>query len=112
MKKLIDRGKRIKTLNEVKPGKNISKNLQSFLEISSVQKEVFASHKLRDHTYQYKNPFSLKEDNLLQRNCQNQLSQPGLSVSHRAIMSGEFDSMKDSQSAKFEQRLRIFVKLS
>ena len=33
-------------------------------------------------------------------------------VSHRARMSGEFDSRKDSQSAKFEQRPQIFVKLS
>ena len=35
-----------KTLSEVKPVENISKNLQSFLEISPVQKEVFPSHKL------------------------------------------------------------------
>ena len=34
MKKVIDRGKRSKTMSEVKPVKNISKNLQSFLEIS------------------------------------------------------------------------------
>ena len=40
MKKVIDRGKRSKTLSEVKPVKNITKNLQSFLEISHVQKEV------------------------------------------------------------------------
>ena len=33
-------------------------------------------------------------------------------VSHRARMSGEFDSRKDSQSTKFEQRPQIFVKLS
>ena len=33
-------------------------------------------------------------------------------VSHRARMSGEFDSRKDSQSTKFEQRPEIFVKLS
>ena len=33
-------GKRSKTLSEVKPVENISKNLQSFLEISPVQKEV------------------------------------------------------------------------
>ena len=48
-----DRGKRSKTLSEVKPVKNISKNLQSFLEISPVQKEVLLSHKLRDHAYEY-----------------------------------------------------------
>ena len=39
-KKVIDRGKRNKTLSEVKPVKNISKNPQSFLEISLMQKEV------------------------------------------------------------------------
>ena len=41
MKKVIDRGKRSKTLSEVKPVKNRSKNLQSFIETSPVQKEVF-----------------------------------------------------------------------
>ena len=40
MKKVIDRGKGSKTLSEVKPVENISKNLQSFLEKSPVQKEV------------------------------------------------------------------------
>ena len=40
MKKVIDWGKKSKTLSEVKPVENISKNLQSFLEISLVQKEV------------------------------------------------------------------------
>ena len=38
--KVIDRGKRSKTLIEVKTVENISKNLQSFLEISPVEKEV------------------------------------------------------------------------
>ena len=33
-------------------------------------------------------------------------------VSHRARISGEFDSRKDSQSTKFERRPQIFVKLS
>ena len=45
-KKVIDRGKRSKTPSEVKPVKNMSKNLQSFLEISPMQKEVLLSHKL------------------------------------------------------------------
>ena len=35
-----DRGKRSKTLSEVKPVENISKNLRSFPGISPVQKEV------------------------------------------------------------------------
>ena len=50
---MIDRGKRSKTLSEVKVGKNICNNLQSFLEISPMQKEVLLSHKLRDHAYEY-----------------------------------------------------------
>ena len=33
-------------------------------------------------------------------------------VSHRARMSGEFDSRKDSHSTKFERRPGTFVKLS
>ena len=51
-KKMIDREKRSKTLNEVKLVENISKNPQSFLEISSVQKEVLLPHKLQDHAYE------------------------------------------------------------
>ena len=51
----------------------------SFLEINGMQKEVLLSNKLQDHAYDYQNPFGLKEDNLSQRNCQNQLSHPGLS---------------------------------
>ena len=52
MKKVIDRGKRSKTLSEVRPVKNISKNQQSFLEISPMEKEVFLLHKLQDHAYE------------------------------------------------------------
>ena len=78
MKKVIVRGKRSKTLCEVKAAKNISKNLQSFIEISPMQKEVLPLHELQDHMYEYQNPFGLKEDNLSRRNCQNQLSHPGL----------------------------------
>ena len=33
-------------------------------------------------------------------------------VSHRARISGEFDSREDTQSTKFERRPRILVKLS
>ena len=76
---MIDRGKRSKTLSEVEPVRNINKNLQSFPEINPVQKEVLLSHKRQGHVYEYQNPFELKEDNLSQRNCQNQLSLPGLS---------------------------------
>ena len=41
-----------KTLSEVKPVVNISKNLESFLEITSIQKEVLPSHKLQYHAYE------------------------------------------------------------
>ena len=63
---MIGRGNRSKALSEVKPVKNISKNPQSFLETSPMQKEVLLLHKLQDH-------------NPSQRNCQNQLSNPSLS---------------------------------
>ena len=46
MKKVINGGKESKTLSEVMPVENIRKNLQSFLEISPVQKEVLPSLKL------------------------------------------------------------------
>ena len=76
---VIDRGKRSKTLSEVNPVENISKNMKVFLEICPVEKEVLFSYKLWDCAYEHKNPFRLKEDNLSQRNVQNQLSHPGLS---------------------------------
>ena len=66
-------------MSEIKPVENLSKNLQSYLEISPKQKEVLPSYKLRDHAYKYHNPFRLKEDNLSQRNCHNQLTHPDLS---------------------------------
>ena len=46
LKKVINRGKRSKTLGEVKVVENINKNLQSLLEISPVQKKVLLSRKL------------------------------------------------------------------
>ena len=52
MNKVIDRGRRSKTLTEVKPVKNICKNPRSFLDISPMQKEVLPSHKLQDHAYE------------------------------------------------------------
>ena len=59
-KKVINRGKKRKTLSKLKPVENLSKNLQNFLEISSMQKEDLPSHKLRDHAYEYYNPLGLK----------------------------------------------------
>ena len=51
MRKVVVRGKRIKTLSELMPVKNI-RNLQSFLEISPVQKEVLPSNKLQGHVHE------------------------------------------------------------
>ena len=39
-------------MNEVKPAKNVSKNMHSFLEISPVQTEVLPSHKLQENAYE------------------------------------------------------------
>ena len=91
---MIDRGERSKTLSEVKPVEKISKNLQSFLEISPVQKEVLYKTKVTSHR---KIARSIESSKFL---------------SHRGRMSGEFDSRKDSQSTKFKQMPQIFVKLS
>ena len=49
---MVNRGKRSKTLSEVKLVKNISRNPDSVLEISSIQKEVLLSHKLQNHAYE------------------------------------------------------------
>ena len=43
---------RSKTLNEVKPVENKSKNLQIFVEISFVQKGTLPSYKLQDREYE------------------------------------------------------------
>ena len=87
-------------MSEVKPVENINKNMQSFLEISPMQKEVFLSHKLQDHAHGYQNPFDLKEANLSQRNCQNQLSHPGLSHTEQecqeSLIQGKIHNQQDS----------------
>ena len=41
-------GRRSKTLNEVKPVENISKNPDNFLDTNPFQKEIPPSHKLED----------------------------------------------------------------
>ena len=50
-RKVINRGKRSKTLSEVNLVENTSKNLQSFPDISALQKEVLLSRKLQDHAH-------------------------------------------------------------
>ena len=49
--------KRSNTLSEVQLVQNISKNIQGFLEMSTVQMRVLPSHKLQDHAYEFQNPF-------------------------------------------------------
>ena len=39
------RGKRSKTMSAIKQAENISRNLQSFLDLNPMQKEVLLSHK-------------------------------------------------------------------
>ena len=46
MKKVVNRRKRSKAPNEVKPFENINKNLQAFLDKHLAQKEVFLSYQL------------------------------------------------------------------
>ena len=62
------------TLSEVKPVENIRKNLQSFLEMSPLQKEVLLSHKLKDHACEYQNPFGLRKSHT-ELECQESLIQ-------------------------------------
>ena len=52
MKNVTDRGKGSKTLSDVKPIENISKNPQSFLEIRPVRKEVPPSQKVQNHAFE------------------------------------------------------------
>ena len=63
---MIDREKRSKTPSEVTPVEDISRNLQSFLEISSTQKEVLPSQTARPCTwviecFQIKGRYTLTE---------------------------------------------------
>ena len=97
MKKVIDRGKRSKTLSEVKLVENISKNPHSVLKISPMQIEVLQSFFPARLCICVIESKSIKSSKF---------------VSHRVRISGQFDSRKDSHSAKVERRPQIFVKLS
>ena len=50
-KEVINRQKRSKKLNYIKPVQNINNNMQSFLQMRPVQKQVLPSHNLQDHAY-------------------------------------------------------------
>ena len=68
-----------------------------------MHKEVLLSHKLQDHAHEYQNPFGLKEDNLSKRNCQNQLSHPGLPHTEQkcqeSLIQGKICSQQNSNEA-------------
>ena len=87
---MINREKRSKTLNKVKPAKNINKNLQSFLEIAA-------------RLCKYQNPFELNEELTTEKLPES--VEPSKFVPHSARMSGEFNSSKDSHSTKFDKNL-------
>ena len=70
-RKLVDRGKKSKTMSEVKLVRNINTNPEDFLDRSLVQK--------KKNMHIAKESFGLKEDNPSQINCQNQFSHPSLS---------------------------------
>ena len=105
-KKVIDRGKRSKTLSEVKPVENIVFQRQVLCK----KKSFFHINCNNMDAYEQQNSFGLKENNLSEKLPKSSLS--SRFVSHRARRSGKFDSRKDLQSTKFKQRPRIFVKLS
>ena len=54
---------------------------------------------------------SIKEDNLSQRNCQNQLSHPGLSHTEQECQESLIQG-KIRNQLNFKRRPQIFVKLS
>ena len=68
-KKVINIGKTSKTLSKVE---NISKNLQSILEISPVQKEVLHLHKLQETMHMTSRILLDQRMITPHRNCQNQ----------------------------------------
>ena len=69
MKKVIDKGKRSKTLSEVKQVENISKNLQNFLEIIPCKRKPFL----------HINCETMHTSTRTLSDYQRQLSHPGLS---------------------------------
>ena len=97
---MINRRKSSKTLNKVKPAKNINKNLQSFLEISAIGSPSFAQ---TARPCKYQNPFQLKEGLLTEKLPES--FESFKFAPHRGRMSGEFNSSKDSHSTKFSKNL-------
>lgn len=78
---MIDTDKRSKTLNEIKPIKNICKSPEKLnvqLNIH-MQKEGLVSHKFRDCGFYIQNAFQSKKVNPLQTNYYSQLNLPNLS---------------------------------
>ena len=65
-----------------------------------MQKEVLTSHKLQDHTRVTKS-FQIKGGQPLTEKLPESTESPRF-IPHRAKMSGELDSRKESQSTKFK----------
>ena len=63
--------------------------------------------------YEYQNPFGLKEDNLSQRNCQNQMSHPGLFHVEQKCQENliVFRGLCDSKFAGLHAFDMIYIKL-
>ena len=76
-----------------------------------MQKEVLLSHKPQDHAYEYQNPFELKEDNLSQRDCQNQLSHPGLSHTEQecqeSLIQGKIHNQQNSNEGSDIRKVKL-----
>ena len=102
--------KKSKTLREVKPVKSLRKNLPSFLEISPVEKEVIFHINCKAMHISNRIFLDLTKITLTEK-FQESIESSKF-VSNTAIMSGEFDSRKDSYPTKLERRPQIFVKLS
>ena len=103
---MIDRGKRSKALTEVKPVKNISKNLQSFSRHKSCAKRSPSFTETARLCIWVLESFRIKVRQTLTDKLLESIESSRF-VSHRARMSGEFESRKDLQSTKFEWRSRI-----
>ena len=98
-------------MNEIKPVRNINTCPESFLDRSPLQKEVHILH-INCKTMHMSNVIFPDYRKITLTKTLQQSLEPSTFVSHRAWMSGEFDSRKDSDLIKFERRPQILVKLS
>ena len=98
---MLDRGKGIKTRSLVKPAKNKWKSAE-FCKIRAKGSPSFTEN--ARPCIQVVESFWIKARELVTEKLRESIK-PTRSVSHTGRTSGEFDSMKDSQSIKFEEGL-------